>query len=111
MEGRFFLKHSGKFDFIKVVEIIVITSIGNYCKIISLKNSNIIVRKTLTRFENILPESHFLRINRSTIINLDYITKITQWSSGRFRIHIKDLTEPLIISQRYANKIKGELMP
>ena len=109
INDRIFLKHSNQFDFVKVSQIKLITSMGNYCSIRTDNTKSIIIRNTLTRLEEALPEENFLRINRSTIVNLDSISKISRESSGRYKINVENIKEELVVSQRYAVKIKKQL--
>ena len=106
---RIFVENSGKLDFVKVADVKFILSMGNYCKITVVGGKNEIIRKTLTQWENLLPESNFLRIHRSVIINLDFVEKISKWSSGTYKVYIKDADEPFTLSQRYAASIKNKL--
>ena len=108
-KDRIFIENSGKLGFVKVSDVKFIISMGNYCRITVLDGKNEIIRKTLTQWENLLPEANFLRIHRSVIINLDFVEKISKWSSGTYRVYIKDTEEPFTLSQRYASAIKNRL--
>ena len=108
-EDRIFIKNSGVIEFVQIREITAITSIGNYCRIILSEGKEVLIRKTLTSCEETLPETLFLRISRSIIINLNSITKISQWSSGTYRIHLKNINEPFTLSQRYTYKVRDKL--
>lgn len=108
-EDRIFIEGSGKLEFIKINEIMCISSLGNYCKIITSHGKNEIMRKTLTEWQKLLPETTFIRIHRSVIINLNFVVKISKWSSGTYLVYIKDINQPFTLSQRYASIIKNKL--
>lgn len=108
-EDRIFVEGSGKLEFIKVNEIMCVSSLGNYCKLITSQGKNEIMRKTLTEWQKLLPEKSFIRIHRSVIINLNFVVKISKWSSGTYLVYIKDLNQPFTLSQRYAAMIKNKL--
>lgn len=96
-------------EFIKISGIKALTAMGNYSSIYIENKKSEIVRKSLNNWQEILPESIFVRIHRSTIINLNFVTKISKWSSGTYKIHIKDEDQSFTLSQRYANQIKKKL--
>ena len=73
-EDRIFVEGSGKLEFIKVNEIMCVCSLGNYCKIITSQGKNEIMRKTLAEWQKLLPEATFIRIHRSVIINLNFVS-------------------------------------
>jgi DNA-binding LytR/AlgR family response regulator len=61
----------------------------------------------MTNWEEKLPEAHFIRIHRSTIINVNFIEKIEKWFNNSFRLHMADIQEPFIVSRKYAVKLKA----
>lgn len=63
-------------------------------------------RQTLNEWESKLPKKFFLRIHRSTIINMEYITKIEKMNNTSYIIRVKDESEPFVISKRYSVKIR-----
>ncbi|WP_010600683.1 LytR/AlgR family response regulator transcription factor [Pedobacter agri] len=44
------------------------------------------VSKTLKDYENVLDDEHFMRINRSVIINLDYVVKYRKGDGGTLEL-------------------------
>jgi DNA-binding LytR/AlgR family response regulator len=62
--------------------------------------------KPLREWEERLPENCFCRIHRSTIVNMDYIDRIEEWFNHSFRLTLKGLQEPFVISRRYAAMIR-----
>jgi DNA-binding LytR/AlgR family response regulator len=106
INDKIFLKHAGNLEYVKISEINLVTSLGNYCVVKMSDNKSIIVRGTLTNFEKILPDDNFIRVSRSAIVNLDRVSKIVRWSSGRYRVYLENFSEELIVSQRYAARIK-----
>lgn len=108
-EDRIFVENSGKLEFIKVKEIVSIVSLGNYCKVTTESGKYEIMRKTLTEWQKLLPEILFLRIHRSYIININFVSKIAKWTSGTYKVYLKNITETFTLSQRYASLIKNKL--
>lgn len=73
LEGIYFVKND---------EIIKVEAMSNYSVFCIVNKSKIIVSKTLKEFECILTEEKFLRINRSAIVNIDYIVKYKKGDGG-----------------------------
>ena len=53
-----------------------------------------------------LPAKHFTRIHRSTIINVEYVERLESWFNRSYRIHLRQMAEPLVMSRRYAARFK-----
>lgn len=89
-----------------VENIKIITSSDQYSNVQTINNKKLLVRKSLNDWEACLPEDLFLRIHRSTIINLNFVEKFEKWFNGGFLAFIKDSKEPLEVSRRYGQKLK-----
>jgi len=103
---RLFLTIGMHMHFIKVSSIIAIHSDGDYTTIETIEGIKGLVAKSMNEWEKRLPENYFSRIHRSTIINLEYIEKIEKWFNYSYRVFMKNIKEPLIISRRYAKALK-----
>ncbi|MBN1301106.1 MAG: response regulator [Melioribacteraceae bacterium] len=108
---RIFLPDGSDMKFVTVGDIKFITADGPYSYINTTGEKNILVRKLLKDWESILPLDIFLRIHKSTIINLKWIVKIEKWFNNSYRIFLKDLPEPFIISRRFAKKLRETFKP
>lgn len=69
---RFSVKAGGKTSFINVKEVDWIEAAGNYL-ILHVGKDNHLVRETLSGLETKLPAKTFVRVNRSTLVNLERI--------------------------------------
>jgi two-component system, LytTR family, response regulator len=58
------------------------------------------LRATLASLAERLDPSQFLRVNRSTLVRLDAVREMHEWSHGDFRVVMHD-GEELIWSRRY----------
>jgi len=67
------------------------------------------IRKSLTEWEELLPETIFVRIHRAVIINLDFVKQIEKWFNQTMIVHMQFYKEPLTISRSYTTKLKGRL--
>lgn len=105
-EDRLFIEVDERSRFLKVSDIIVISAMGDYSQIFSCDGEKSLVLKSLRDWEERLPAKHFTRIHRSTIINVDYVERVENWFNRSYRIHIRQMAEPLVMSRRYAARFK-----
>ncbi len=110
LEDRIFIKARGKPEILKIEEIVCIKANSDYSNIFLQNGTKYIIRKSLKNWEEILPEKHFIRVHRSIIVNLNYVKKLESWYKRSYVLHLKNYNEPVVISQRYAVKIKSRLM-
>ena len=68
--------------FLKINEIIRVEALSNYSTFYLLNKQKIMVSKTLKEFEPILTMQNFFRVNRSCIVNTDYILKYKHEDGG-----------------------------
>lgn len=106
-EDRLFIEVDERSRFLKVSDIVVISAIGDYSQIVSSDGQKSLVLKSLRDWEERLPAKHFTRIHRSTIINVDYVERLESWFNRSYRIHIRQMAEPLVMSRRYAARFKS----
>ncbi len=92
--------------FIEINTIIAITSVGNYSKIETLDGNTYIILKTLKQWESELPESYFIRIHRSTIVNLKFINKIETYSKTYHQVLMKHIETPFEVSRNCFKNLK-----
>ncbi len=104
-----FLKLNNSYDFLRINTILSITAADDYTEIYTNDGNKKLVFKKMQEWENRLPEQHFCRVHRSTIVNISEIQKIEPWYNQSYHIHIHGLNEPLIMSRRYFKKIKKKL--
>lgn len=106
-EDRLLIEVDDRSRFLKVSDIIVISAMGDYSQILSSDGQKSLVLKPLKDWEERLPAKHFTRIHRSTIINVDYVERLESWFNRSYRIHLRQLPEPLVMSRRYAARFKA----
>lgn len=83
LQNRVVLHTSEGVYFVKKEDIIKVEAMSNYSVFYLTNNlSKIIVSKTLKEFEGPLEECNFLRVNRSVIVNLDYVVKYKKGDGG-----------------------------
>jgi two-component system LytT family response regulator len=106
-EDRVFIKDGEKCWFIKVDDIRMFESEGNYIKVYFDKYRPLIL-KSLNSLEEKLDTASFFRANRKYIVNLRYIKHIESWFNGGLQVTLDDANETRIeISRRQAVKFKA----
>ncbi len=106
MEDKIFLNTSSQPIIVQVNQIIYITAENQYTSITTLDGRTIILRKSISAWEELLPSKKFLRIHRSTLINSDFIIKMEKWYNASFLIYLKNVKEPFVISKRYSSLLR-----
>jgi two-component system LytT family response regulator len=107
-EDYFFINTKEEAKFIKIKSIKCIIAADVYSEVFTETGENFLLSKPLNEWELQLPERNFVRIHRSTIINLEYIERIEKWFNYSYQVHLKNMADPFVISRRYASKIKGK---
>ncbi len=69
LEDRIFVRHNGKMVKLLLQDILYIVAERNYCNIVT-SNGKYLVVCTLKSLEKELPESHFVRVHRSYVVNI-----------------------------------------
>jgi two-component system LytT family response regulator len=77
--------------FLKVNEIVRVEALSNYSTFYLISKQKIMVSKTLKEFEPVLTMQNFFRVNRSCIVNTDYIVKYKNEDGGI--LELQDGTE------------------
>ena len=89
---------------IAVERIKCIAANNQYTSVVLDDNRTVIIRRSITEWEFLLPENVFLRIHRSTIINTKFIDHIENIDNKHIVI-LKNTAKNLKISQRYFRKL------
>ncbi len=86
---RIVVKSSGRIYFVKTKDIIRIKAAGKYLEILTAEKEHVI-RQTMSDIESKLDPELFLRIHRSTIINIDQIQEIQHWYKNEYLFKLKN---------------------
>jgi two-component system LytT family response regulator len=89
-----------------VAEICAIQSEGDYTRILIKDKKAIMVKTPIRDWEERLPDSLFLRISRSLMLNKKQMLKTVTRDRNRGEIHLSGITAPLIISRLEMKRIK-----
>ena len=99
-----FVKDGEKCWFVKLGDIRLFESVGNYAKVFFGTNKPLIL-KSLNALEERLDEKSFFRANRKHIVNLRMIDKIEPYFNGGLLVELKG-GEKIEVSRRQTVKFK-----
>jgi two-component system LytT family response regulator len=99
-----FVKDGERCWFVKLSEIRLFESVGNYAKVFFATNKPLIL-KSLNSLEERLDDRIFFRANRKHIINLRWIEKIEPYFNGGLLVELKG-GEKIEVSRRQTVKFK-----
>jgi two-component system, LytTR family, response regulator len=100
---RILIKSSGDIYFLKSEEIDWIEAEGDYMKFHAAGRSHL-MRETMARLESRLDPKRFIRIHRSTIVNIDRLRKLSPSFAGEYAVVLQDGTK-LKLSRGYHDRI------
>jgi two-component system LytT family response regulator len=103
-EDQVFVKDGERCWFVKLNEIRLFESVGNYAKVFFGPNKPLIL-KSLNALEERLDEKVFFRANRKHIINMRWIDKIEPYFNGGLLLELKG-GEKIEVSRRQTVKFK-----
>ena len=95
--------------FVKANSIVAITAAGDYSNIIFNDNKKGLTLKTMKEWEKRLPEKHFCRIHRSSIINLEFVDHVEEWFNNSFKVYLNNNNLALIMSRRFVSNLKNKM--
>ena len=107
LPDRFIIKSGGRVVFLKVDEIDWMRAVGNYVRLQVGRDSHL-MRETMTGMEAKLYPDRFMRIHRSTIVNLDRVKEVQPWAKGEYVVIMRDGTR-LMMSRRYRERLNERL--
>jgi len=103
-EDQVFIRDGEKCWFVKLSDVRMIESAGNYAKV-HFDKYQPLIHRTLNALDERLSQQVFFRANRQQIINLSYIEKIEPFFNSGFLIYLKDGLK-VEVSRRQAVKFK-----
>ncbi|RYY76903.1 MAG: LytTR family transcriptional regulator [Gammaproteobacteria bacterium] len=105
---RLLIKKLGREFLIQTRDIEWIEASGNYANL-HIKDSVYPMRITMDKLEKLLP-SNFVRIHRSTIVNLEKVQEVESLDSGDHQVTLHN-KKTLTLSRRYREEFKNLLRP
>ncbi len=97
---RIAVKNGQKIDVVMISEVIYLQAEGDYVMIHSTKGK-FLKEQTMKSFENLLPADKFVRVHRSNIVNVDFITQIELYGKQTQLLKMRNGTEVKISLNGY----------
>jgi len=104
---RIVFKSRGRILFLHVSDIRWIGAEENYVRI-STESESHLLRETMTRLEEKLDPQMFLRVHRSSIVNLQYVKEVRTEKDGEFAVLLAN-GQKIAMSRSYRSRIQGWL--
>ncbi|MBK7872863.1 MAG: response regulator transcription factor [Saprospiraceae bacterium] len=101
-DGMVSIKIGNRYYRLKINEIEYICSAGNYCELYA-KGVKHLIREKISTFEA-LPNQSFIRIHKSTVINLHFAKELISLGLGEYEIKMSD-QKKLKVSRNYKDNI------
>ncbi|MBT3751163.1 MAG: response regulator transcription factor [Bacteroidetes bacterium] len=106
---RLFVLRGRSMVFLKISNIVFIEAEGDYSKVFTSDEKHGLVLKSMKEWEERLPERYFCRIHRSYIVNLEWVERVEKEFNYDFTVHLKNYDKSLMMSRRYARKLKERM--
>ncbi|MEP0985326.1 LytTR family DNA-binding domain-containing protein [Ekhidna sp.] len=68
------------------------------------------LKENITQLEAKLDPEVFIRINRSAIVNLEYVLNYSFWENDKYILRMRDSDKEFVMSRDRLNKIKNQLL-
>lgn len=104
---RLILKSEGRIYFLKAAEIEWIEAAHNYA-LLHVGGKSHLLRETMDSLESRLDPDLFVRIHRSTMVNIERVQEIHPWARGEHAVILADGTR-LALSRRYYERLRQRL--
>lgn len=95
----------------RIADICAIAAQENYSRVHHVDGSNILVRRPLKSWEDILPSARFLRIHRTGIVNLAHLRSYRRDSSGGVIVEVHTLAQPMPVGRTFWPALKARFAP
>lgn len=104
-DDHLFVKSAKCCKFIRVDTMTCLVADGPYSVLWDTDGNHMMVPRSLKQWEQLLPAKHFLRIHRSSMVNLNHIAHVEREGSN-YRLWVKQREEALVMSRRHAALLK-----
>lgn len=101
---RLLVKSGGRVIFLRAADVDWFQASGNYIALHVGRESHLL-RQTMNALEPKLDPDHFIRIHRSTIVNLDRVRELQPWFRGEQKLVLKNGTQ-LTVGRAFRDKLQ-----
>jgi two-component system LytT family response regulator len=104
-DDRLLVPLSRRPQLLRVAEIAALTSADDYAELHTRAGQSALLGQSLSTWEQRLPASHFFRIHRSALVNLDALASLEEKGSA-YEARVEGRAEPLPVSRRCAEVLR-----
>lgn len=108
-DDLFFYEEGRRPRFIRIRDIVFIEAAGNYTELHLADDTTALTSTSLSTWEERLPGAHFVRIHRSTIVQVEHVDRLEKTAGRSYEVHLDDREESLSMSRRRARGLKERL--
>jgi two-component system LytT family response regulator len=105
---RIAVRNNGRVLFVKLADIDWIEAADNYVCLHCGRETHV-VRETMNELEARLDPTQFIRVHRSSIVNLDRVQELQPWFRGDYRVVLRDGTQ-LTLTKNHREKLESRLL-
>jgi two-component system LytT family response regulator len=105
-DDRIMIEQKKKIHFIKVENVICIKAEREYTTLFEKGGNEYLVLKPIGDWQKELPDEHFARVHRNSIINFNYVER-SERSGNTATMFLISIPEPISISRGYYKLIKS----
>jgi two-component system LytT family response regulator len=100
----------GAARFVRVTDIVLVTSQDNYSEVRLTGGEHFLVRQTLASWEERLPAAHFMRVHRQNIVNLARVEGFTHADEETTLLRVDNLVEPVRARRQHLPELQARLV-
>jgi DNA-binding LytR/AlgR family response regulator len=106
-DDRLFLRLGQQRAFVRVRDIVAIEAEGDGSTLLLAPHlAHKPSTKSLREWEQRLPDRQFVRIHRSTIVNLEYVERLEPWSHSSQHVYLRGVPDPMTMSRRFGARLR-----
>ena len=102
------LREASTLRFAQVRDIVWIQAADDYSEVHLTRGTPALVDVTLRKWEERLPARDFVRIHRSSLVNLHHVAEV-RFEQGQGQLVLRDGSPPLVVSRRMGRALKARL--
>lgn len=99
----------GAARFVRVADIVLVTSQDNYSEVRLANGEHFLVRQTLASWEERLPAAQFLRVHRQAIVSLPRVEGFTHADEETTLLRIAGLPDPVRARRQHLPELQNRL--
>lgn len=103
------LKDGGSLLMTKAADILAIKSDGAYCHVSIANRRTLMIKQSISLWEESLPPCTFARVSRSLILNKRRIECVKAVSRDEFEVHLQGAPDPILASRLEMSRVRAVL--